>query len=216
MSGHIHTGRASSLTPTPSSPGLQSFETAKAALAACRRVDEAKDIRDKAAGMAAYAKMANDHSLEADAVEIRMRATRRVDELIKAQASTVGLNSGALRRGLGNNPRDDRPTLNSQGIDKNLANEARKLGAMSANEFEDAVKQKRNGVAKRKLAPASKKPTKKTKATINTTQVRAAVLAMLTTCRRDRDLLVIVFEELRHMLDDLQKDTLAKFGEQVQ
>ena len=55
--------------------GLQAFEKAKAALAACRRVDEAKELRDKAAGMAAYAKMANDHSLEADAIEIRMRAT---------------------------------------------------------------------------------------------------------------------------------------------
>ena len=77
-----------------SAPGLQTFERAKAALAECRRVDQAKDIHDKAAGMAAYAGMAADHSLEADAVEIRMRATRRIDELVRLQDATVGLNRG--------------------------------------------------------------------------------------------------------------------------
>jgi hypothetical protein len=201
--------------PAPA-PGLQSFEKAKAALAACRRVDEAKDIHDKAAGMAVYAKMANDHSLEADAVEIRMRATRRINELIKAQAASVGLNRGTLRRGLENNPRDDRPTLDSQGIDKNLATEARKLGSMSANEFEDAVRKKRDGIAKRKLAPASRNPKSsggKAKPRVSTSNVRTAVLAMLKTFGKDRELVGIVFEELRRMLDELQKETLARLGE---
>jgi len=137
--------------------GLQSFERAKMALAECRRVDEAKDIRDKAVGMAAYAKMANDHSLEADALEIRMRATRRIAELIEAQSASIGLNRGTLRRGVENTPRDDRPTLDSQGIDKNLAKEARELGALSEDDFEDAVRQKRDGVAKRKLVPTPKR-----------------------------------------------------------
>jgi hypothetical protein len=191
--------------------GLQAFEKAKAALAACRRVDEAKELRDKAAGMAAYAKMANDHSLEADAIEIRMRATRRIDELIKAQAATVGLNEGNLRRGLNNNPRDERPTLDSQGIDKNLANEARKLGAMPENEFENAVKRKRDGVAKRKLAPGSKKSSKKKPH--NTIQVRDAVLALLKTCGKDREMIGIVFEELHQLLKDLQTEMLGEVSE---
>jgi hypothetical protein len=189
------------------SSGLQSFERAKAALAECRRVDQAKDVRDKAAGMAAYARMAADHSLEADAVEIRMRATRRIDELVKLQDASIGLNRGGLRRGLENNPRDDRPTLDSQGIDKNLANEARKLGALSENEFEDAIKKRRDGVAKRKLATSPRAPKKKTKVTFDTTQVRGAVLAMLKTCGKDRALIVIIFEELHRMLDNLQKET---------
>jgi hypothetical protein len=195
------------------SSGLQSFERAKAALAACRCVDEAKTIRDKSAGMAAYARMAADHSLEADALEIRMRATRRIDELVKAQDATVGLNCGNLRRGLENNPRDDRPTLGSQGIDKNLANEARKLGALSQEDFEDAVKKRRDGVAKRKLATSGRAPKKKAKVTINTAQVRGAVLAMLKTCGKDGDLVVIVFEELHRMLDNLKEETLKKLGD---
>jgi hypothetical protein len=124
------------------------------------------------------------------------------------------LNAGALRRGSASDPRDARPTLASQGIDKHLADDARKLGALSQDEFESAIQQKRDGVAKRKLTPASKRPPKKkTKADINPTQVRTAVLAMLKTCGKDHDLVVIVFEELRRMLNELEKDTLAKFGE---
>jgi hypothetical protein len=197
----------------PAAPsGIQSFERAKAALAECRRVDQAKDIRDKAAGMAVYARMASDHSLEADALEIRMRATRRIAELVKLQNESIGLNRGTLRRGFSDNPRDERPTLDSQGIDKNLANEARKLGALSQEAFEDAIKKRRDGVAKRKLATSGGTPKKKAKVTINTTQVRGAVSALLKTCGKDRDLIEIVFEELQRMLDDLKKQTLAKLG----
>ena len=82
-------------------------------------LDEVNGIIDKAAALAAYARQAKYRDLEADAVEIRMRATRRVDELRVAQKETVGLNSGV--RWVGDKPTEDaRPTLASQGIDKNL------------------------------------------------------------------------------------------------
>jgi hypothetical protein len=84
-----------------------------------------KDILDKSVALAAYARQAKNRDLEADAVEIRMRATLRVDELRQAQKGSVGLNrglAGSSVSGLEKNPvRDDRPTLASQGIDKNLA-----------------------------------------------------------------------------------------------
>jgi N6-adenosine-specific RNA methylase IME4 len=89
--------------------------------------------------MRAYAKQARNRDLEANAVEIRMRATRRLDEMRQAQAATVGLNSGSLRRGVNNTPRDLRPTLASQGIDKNLAKAARTLGAMDDAAFERKI-----------------------------------------------------------------------------
>lgn len=66
---------------------------------ACRAVaeaslDEVKGIIDKAVALAAYARQAKNLDLEADAVEIRMRATLRYDELRQAQKETVGLANG--------------------------------------------------------------------------------------------------------------------------
>jgi hypothetical protein len=56
-------------------------------------VDEAKRIRDQAVALRAYARAKN-RDLEADAIEIRMRATRRIDQLRQAQKDAVGLNRG--------------------------------------------------------------------------------------------------------------------------
>jgi N6-adenosine-specific RNA methylase IME4 len=121
---------------------LVRYDAACRALAEARQVDEVKDIRDKAIAMAAYARQAKNRDLEADAVELRMRATRRLDQLRQAQKETVGLNAGTRGQfagGLKNNPPDSRPTLASQGIDKNLAHQARVLGAMDEAAFERKV-----------------------------------------------------------------------------
>jgi len=78
--------------------------------------------------MAAYARQAKNRDLEADAVEIRMRATRRIAQLMEAQAETVGLAQGK-RTDLGySKTQVDKPTLASQGIDKNLAHSGRSAG----------------------------------------------------------------------------------------
>jgi N6-adenosine-specific RNA methylase IME4 len=139
----------------PLDGALVRYDAARRALAEARQVDEVKDIRDKAVAMAAYARQAKNKDLEADAVEIRMRATRRLDQLRQAQQETVGLNCGAAGggtkngpRGLLVNPRDVRPTLASQGIDKNLAHQARILGALSDENFEAAVTDARDKVAR--------------------------------------------------------------------
>jgi hypothetical protein len=56
---------------------------------------------------------------------MRLRGARRLDELRRAQKETIGLNQGAVGggkndepRGLLVSPRDVRPTLAEQGIDK--------------------------------------------------------------------------------------------------
>jgi hypothetical protein len=59
-----------------------------------------------------------------------VRATRRLDQLRQAQKHTVGLDKGG-HAGLYKNPAEPRHTLASQGIDKNLAHQARTLGALS-------------------------------------------------------------------------------------
>jgi hypothetical protein len=131
---------------------LALYDAACRAIAEAKSVDEAKQIRDKAVAMAAYARQAKNRDLEADAVEIRMRATRRLDQLRQAQAKTVGLNTGTrgqLSGGLKINPPGrDKPTLASQGIDKNLAHQARALGALSDESFEVVVTDARDKVAR--------------------------------------------------------------------
>src|SRR5262245_19130604 len=123
---------------------LSLYETARCALAAAAAVDEVQDIRAKAEAMRAYAKQAKDRQMEADAAEIRIRAERRLGELMKAQGETVGKATGQLRRGLDSNPREstDPPTLSEAGIDKNLAHRARTYAAVPEAKFEEMLSDK--------------------------------------------------------------------------
>jgi N6-adenosine-specific RNA methylase IME4 len=128
---------------------LVRYDAACRALSEARQVDEVKDIRDVAVAMAAYARQAKNKELEADAVELRMRATRKLDQLRQAQKESVGLATGGEHGGragidgLRKNPSNARPTLASQGIDKNLAQQARLLGAMDDAAFERKVTEAR-------------------------------------------------------------------------
>ena len=119
------------------------YEAACRALYEAKSVDEVKDMRDKAAALKAYARQAKNRQLEIDAAEIRMRAERRIGELMEYQRQTLGLNKGAA--GLGSNQHQVRvieqpaPTLAEAGIDKNLADRARKMAAVPEEKFEAAL-----------------------------------------------------------------------------
>jgi hypothetical protein len=60
---------------------LVRYEQACTALAECARIDEASEIRDKAAALAAYARQRDDRDLEVWVREIHLRACVRIGEL---------------------------------------------------------------------------------------------------------------------------------------
>jgi len=123
---------------------LAKYDAACRALALAKSVDEVQAIRNSAAALRAYAKQAKNRQLEIDAVEIRLRAERRVGELIAAQKETVGLAKGTKGQLKGRDrsggsvtvPPEDIATLAEAGIDKHLADRARRLAELQPAEFE--------------------------------------------------------------------------------
>ena len=63
--------------------GLALYDRMCTAIAECVRVDEAKDIRDKALALEAYYRQARNLDAEREAANVRLRAERRVGELLK-------------------------------------------------------------------------------------------------------------------------------------
>ena len=94
---------------------LVRYDAACRALAAARSTDEVKQVRNHATALRAYAKQAKNKELEIDAQEIRIRAERRLGELITEQKQSRGLNQGAKGDKRKNPERgsklDPRPTL---------------------------------------------------------------------------------------------------------
>lgn len=124
--------------------GLVRYEAACRAVAEAKSIDEAKDFRDKAEAMRAYARQAKNKQLELDAAEIRIRAERRLGELIAAQREAGLMATGTKGQLVGKdasggfvcNPPEEKPiTLAEAGIDKNLADRARKYAAIPEEEF---------------------------------------------------------------------------------
>lgn len=116
---------------------LVRYEAARSALAEAHRVDEVKDIRDRAEAMAAYARQAKDSELIQYATEIKVRAERRCGELLTATER----NKGATVKGRMAVERHDThtPTLTDMGLTRDESSRYQQLAAMPAEHFETAV-----------------------------------------------------------------------------
>jgi N6-adenosine-specific RNA methylase IME4 len=124
------------------------YTAARRALDACVRVDEVKGILDKSIAMEVYAYQAKDGELAEMAVEVRERATRRIGELMDEDRKAGKLAKGTQGSPVKGARVDKKPTLAEQGIDKNLADRARKRAALPEKEFERQLEQKKKLAAK--------------------------------------------------------------------
>jgi len=120
---------------------LIKYAAARAALAEAHRVDEVKDIRDKAAAMEHYARQAKDRELIEMATDIKLRAERRAGELL----AEMPKNKGAREQLHGRNssggretrpPEDATPKLADMGITKDESSRWQKLAKMPVQVFE--------------------------------------------------------------------------------
>jgi len=117
------------------------YDAARHALAEAHRVDEAKDIRDKALALAAYARQAQDRDMIAWATEIKVRAERRTGELLRDSAT-----SGQRRTSTNGRPAKAGsatpalPTLSSLKISEDQSKDWQKLAAIPDAEFERRIK----------------------------------------------------------------------------
>lgn len=135
---------------------LALFDHAKEAVAAAVSIDEVLTIRNTARQAQAYAKIAKDRKLLADAQEIIARAERKLGEKIE-QAKSAGLLSQGGRpsaeRSNVSEPEtssgaepvfDNTPfTLAEIGVDKKLSSRAQKLAGLDDDAFEETVKASR-------------------------------------------------------------------------
>jgi hypothetical protein len=136
---------------------LPRYDNVCRAVRELKTVDEVDEIVARAEAVRAYAKQARNKQLELDAAEIRIRAERRVGELMQGAARAIGLNRGGGDRRsdhrVGPKPGDP-ATLAEAGIDKNLAHRARTLVALPEEKFEELLHEKRRREDRRvNLAP---------------------------------------------------------------
>jgi phage N-6-adenine-methyltransferase len=111
---------------------LVKYAAARHALAEAHRVDEVKDIRDKALAMQAYAKQAKDTELLRHATEIKMRAERRAGELLQEMAERD-------ERPKGRKKQSHVATLSDLGVNKTQSSRWQKLANMEEERFEEKL-----------------------------------------------------------------------------
>lgn len=122
------------------------YDSAVDALQECKYADEVKGWVDRAAATQAYARMAQNKSLEVDAAEIRIRAERRLGEMLAEQKSSGNMAKGHKFAGGTQTEPPASPTLAEVGIPKKLSARSQEIAAVPKAEFEAEVKDWRANV----------------------------------------------------------------------
>lgn len=118
------------------------YDAACRAVAECKAVDEVKDWRDKAAALQAYARQAKNRQLEVDSAEIRIRAERRLGQMLQEapkNTGAMGVGKSALDTAESTQP----PTLGELGISHDLSSRAQQIASIPDEEFEQTLAEHR-------------------------------------------------------------------------
>jgi hypothetical protein len=123
------------------SAALALYNEGRAKLAESYRIDEVKGIRDWHDAMAAAAKIAKDDELLMIVTEMRVRAERRLGELLADTPKAKGGEHGGRAKidGSRSEPSIQTPTLADLGIDKKLSMRSQQLASIPESAFEKAV-----------------------------------------------------------------------------
>lgn len=118
---------------------LIKYDAAIRALAEAHKVDEVKDIRDKAAALEIYAKQANDKRLLVMASEIKLRAERKAGELLIEMKQKDELAKGAIeprtKRGTTRSIESTTSKLSDLGISKDQSSDWQKIAQVNPENF---------------------------------------------------------------------------------
>lgn len=123
------------------SGALVRYEQARTAIAECRRVDDAKDIADKALALQTYARQANDPEMEAWVAEIRLRARRRVGELSAALDKAP---SGRASVSLPSDGKSKTDALAAAGLSSSEAHRCEQIAKVPEEKFEAYIAAKKD------------------------------------------------------------------------
>lgn len=113
------------------------YEAACRAVSQAKTIDEVKEITNRAEAARAYAKQAKNRQMELDALEIRVRAERRLGEII-----LVLKDDGTIRvGGPGRGHLHERPpvTLKELGIDGDSSSIAQRLAKLPESRFASEI-----------------------------------------------------------------------------
>jgi hypothetical protein len=152
MTSADHKTHPAALAIAPASAPLLRIEEARRILAECVHVDEVKDIRDKAQAVAAYYRERGvSLEIQNDAAEVRLRAERRLGELLKDMPKA----KGSARPGIGRRgecadaeaEHSDAAKLGDIGITHKQSSVWQRIAAIAEEEFEERVAEaKENGL----------------------------------------------------------------------
>lgn len=115
---------------------LIKYEAARTALSEAHRIDEVKDIRDKAEALRAYARQAGDIEMVNWAAEIKVRAERKAGELLIEMKDRGERHSGHGDQIAASSHHDAAPTLPALGITRDQSSRWQKKAAIPEPEFE--------------------------------------------------------------------------------